>query len=189
MKSFLALVFFFLQLSSYAQKDCEYSTNVTDTIGTYKATPDYLMSEKIFAGKSAYLFFSLVNENGTPFLKVQLIQKSNDFIRATCLDANSKIYLQLVNGKIITLLHTNTENCGTMLRIEEENMNTRITAGNFLFMKGSIEDLKASPVSMVRIKYLTETVDYVMKKEFVSELLKTTLYPENYFVNHLKCID
>lgn len=189
MKRFLAFALFLIQISVFAQKDCVYNSNVTDTIGTYKSTPDYLISEKIFAGKSAYLFFSLVNQDGTPFLKVQLIQKSNEFIKATCLDKNSKIYLQLVNGKIITMIHTDSENCGTMLRLDDEKMNTRITAGDFMFVKGSFEELKASPVSLVRIKYLTETVDYVMKKEFTSELNKTTTYPENYFVNYLKCIE
>jgi hypothetical protein len=35
-----------------------------------------------------------------------------------------------------------------------------------MFLKGSIEELKALPVSMMRIKYLTENEDYVIKKNF-----------------------
>lgn len=189
MKSLLLTLFIFIQFTASAQKDCDFSTNVADTIGTYKATKDYLVHERIFAGNSTYIFFSLVNVDGTPYLKVQTVNKSTDFIKASCFDANSKIYLQLFNGKVITLIHTNTETCGNMVRLEEENKNTRILTGDFMFLKGSFEDLKSSPVSLIRIKYSTDNQDYVFKKELVSELMKQTYYPENYFIDYIKCIE
>lgn len=189
MKSLFFTFFIFFQLTVFAQKDCDYGTNVVDTIGSYKATKDYLVHERIFAGNSTYIFFSLINADGTPYLKVQSINKSKDFIKAVCFDITSKIYLQLANGKIVTLLHTETETCGTMVRIEEENMNTRVLTGDFMFLKGSFEDLKSSPVSLIRIKSVTETQDYIFKKELVSELMKQSYYPENYFMDYLKCIE
>lgn len=189
MKSLLFALFIFFQFSAFAQKDCEYSTNVVDTIGSYKSTKDYLVHERIFAGNTTYIFFSLLNADGTPYLKVQTVNKSSDFIKAICFDASSKIYLQLVNGKVITLLHTNTETCGTMVRLEEENKNTRILTGDFMFLKGSFEDLKSSPVSLMRIKSATDTQDYVFKKELASELMKRSYFPENYFIDYLKCVE
>jgi hypothetical protein len=189
MRSLLFSLFVFFHFSAVAQKDCDYSANVIDTLGSYKATKDYLVHERIFAGKSTYIFFSLINADGTPFLKVQTVSKADDFIKATCYDVNSKIYLQLVNGKIVTLLHTETETCGSMVRVEEENKYTRILTGDFMFLKGSFEDLKSSPVSIMRIKSVTETQDYILKKELNSELMKQTYYPENYFIEHLKCIE
>lgn len=189
MRSLLLTFFILLQLTVFAQKDCDYSANVVDTIGSYKATKDYLVHERVFAGNSTYIFFSLINADGTPYLKVQTISKSTDFIKASCFDINSKIYLQLANGKIITLLHTETETCGTMVRVEEENKYTRILTGDFMFLKGSFEDLKSSPVSLMRIKSVTDTQDYVFKKELVSELMKQSYYPENYFVDYIKCVE
>lgn len=188
MKSILFAFIFFFQISMFAQKDCDYSTNVIDSIGSYKTTKDYLVHERIFGGNSNFIFFSLVNADETPYLRVQAIQKSKDFLKANCFDANSRIFLQLVNGKIITLVHTDSETCGSMLR-SEDGMNTRVITGDFMFIKGSFEDLKASPVSIVRIKYLTETIDVVFKKELASELMKDTFYPENYFMNYLHCIE
>lgn len=189
MKSLLLSLFIFFQFNAFAQKDCDYGTNVVDTIGSYKATRDYLVHERIFAGNSTYIFFSLINADGTPYLKVQSVNKSSDFIKAVCYDINSKIYLQLVNGKIVTLIHTETETCGTMIRVEEENKNTRILTGDFMFLKGSFEDLKASPVSLIRIKSATDTQDYIFKKELSSELMKEKYYPENYFINFIKCVE
>jgi hypothetical protein len=58
-----------------------------------------------------------------------------------------------------------------------------------MFLKDSFEELKSSPVSMMRIKYLTDTEDYILKKEFKSELTNEIYNPENYFINNLKCIE
>jgi hypothetical protein len=62
-------------------------------------------------------------------------------MKANCFDKNSKLILQLNNGKIITLIHIDQENCGTMIR-DDKGFDNRITSGIFMFMKESFEDLK-----------------------------------------------
>jgi hypothetical protein len=188
MKHLIFITILFLNLNLFAQKPCDFSVNVTDSIGSYKATKDYLVCERNFGGNSSYLFFSLVLTDGLPTLNVQTIQKSKDFMRANCLDKNSKIYLQLDNGKIITLVHIDQENCGTSVR-DDKSFNNRITSGIFMFMKETFEDLKSSPVSFMRIKYTTETIDYIFKKELKSELDGQIYEPENYFINTLHCLN
>ena len=189
MKNFIIALFLIQTTFVLAQKPCEFGTIFTDSLGTYKATKDYLVHERNFAGTENYLFFSLINANGTPYLKLQTIQKSPDFIKVNCFDNNSKIYFQLTNGKIITMIHDKEENCGTMIRVENENKYSRVNSANFLFLKGSFEDLKSSPISIMRIKYGIDTFDYVMVKELKSELTKETYFPENYFIDYLNCLD
>lgn len=188
MKQLVIIVFLFVTGNLFAQTPCDYSTNVNDSIGTYKSTREYMISEKNFAGNSSYIFYSLALADGTPILSVQIIQKSKGFLKANCFDKNSKLFLQLHNGKIVTLLHIDQENCGTMLR-DDKDFDNRVMVGQFMFMKGSIEDLKSSPISLMRIKYLTETEDYVIKKEFQSELNNEVYQPENYFITNLRCIE
>jgi hypothetical protein len=186
MKRFLLLTLL-VQFSMNAQKPCEFSANVTDSIGTYKATKDYLVFERNFAGTAAYAFFSLVQTDGMPTLNVQLITKSKDFIKANCIDKNTKMYVQLDNGKIITLLHMDTENCGSVIRDDKGNSN-RVLSADFMFMKNTIEELKKSPISLLRIKYATETVDYIIKSELKSEMDGKTYEPGTYFMNTLHCV-
>lgn len=188
MKYLFFLFLSFLCLNASAQ-DCDYADKFSDSLGVYKATKDYMISEKNFAGKSSYIFFKLINSSGTPILNFQSIQKSADFIKATCFDAGSRLYLQLENGKIIMLMHTTDESCGTMMRVEEENKYTRFLSGNFLFIQGSMEELKSSPISLLRVKSATETTDYIVKKELISELTSKTYQPSAYFMNYLKCIE
>jgi hypothetical protein len=177
-----------LSFTVSAQKECEYSTNITDSLGNYKATKDYLLSEKKFGNNSEFVFVSLVNAEGQPALSLQIIQKSNEFISADCFDKNSKIYLQLFNGKIITLYHLDTENCGNMVLDDQKNYN-RVLTGYFLFPKGYTESLVASKISLMRIKFSTSTKDIILKDSFVAEMDNNTYYPENYFIDYLKCIE
>lgn len=97
MKNLLALAFVLISFVSFAQKPCEYTTNINDSIGTYKSTKEYMIAEKNFGETSSYIFFSLAVDDGMPFLNVQLIQKSKSFMKANCFDKNSKLFLQLNN--------------------------------------------------------------------------------------------
>jgi hypothetical protein len=188
MKYALILTFSFLSFNLFAQKPCEFSTNVTDSIGIYKSTTDYLISEKIFAGNSNYIFYSLVLTDDLPTLNVQFIQKSKNFMKVNCFDKDSRIYLQLQNGKIVTLKHIDQDNCGTMVR-DDKGYDNRIKAGIFMFQKDNFEDLIISPVSIMRIKYSTDIEDYVFKKEFTAELDGKVYRPETYFIDNIRCIE
>ena len=187
MKRFTLLLLLLSQLG-FSQMDCVYSTNVTDSLGTYKSTNGYIIHEKIFGGSSNYMFFSLVKSDGTPSLTLQMIEKSNQFIKAYCFDKNSKIHFQLENGKVVTLLHIDSEDCGTSLR-DEKGLNKRISTGYFLFMKDSYAELKNSPISLMRVKYTTEMIDYIVRKELKSELDSKIYRPSQYFMEYLKCVE
>lgn len=179
---------FFVAQAAIAQKPCEYATDVVDSIGTYKATKDFIFYEKNFGGTSSRLFFSLVLTDELPTLNTQFITRSKEFIKAYCFDKNSKMYLQLANGKVVTLVHIDSENCGTSLRDPKGGATNRVHSGIFMFMKDSFEELKKSPVILMRIRYGGETVDYIVKSEFVSESDGKTYKPETYFMDNLRCI-
>lgn len=187
MKSIITLTLFLLSFNLFAQKPCEFTTNISDSLGTYKTTKEYMVYEKNFAGNNSYIFYSIVLTNDIPTLKVQLVQKSKDFIKVTCFDKNSKLILQLNNGKIITFLHANLESCGTRIK-GEQGYDNRILTGIFIINKDAIAELKKSPVSLMEIKYATDTEDYIFKKELVSELNNQIYTPETYFMDNINCI-
>jgi hypothetical protein len=183
----LFLIIVLLSLNSFAQKPCEYSVNVKDSIGIYKETKSAIVHEFIFGNTSKYVFFSLALTDEMPSLTVQILQKSKDFLKVNCFNKNSRIFFQLENGKVVTLLASDQENCGAPVK-DDLGFNNRILSGTFLFLNGTIADLKTSPISTMRIKFTTESQDYIFKKELVSEMDKKTYYPGNYFIDFLPCI-
>lgn len=187
MKIQLLLISMLISFTLFAQKECEFTTNIKDSLGLYKSTKEYLIHERVFGNSQSFIYFSLINADGLLSLNIEMIQKSNDFIPAKCFDKNSKIYIQLNNGKIVTLLGLDQEMCGNSVR--NNNQNNRVLSGYFLFMKNSFEDLKNSPISFIRIKFATETIDYIIKGELVSEIDKKTYNPDHFFLDYLKCIE
>ena len=188
MKNLLIIAFLLLNIIALAQKPCEISADVTDSIGTYKTTKDYLVFEKNFAKTHDYIYFFLAKTDGTPTLNVQFINKSDGFIKAKCVDKNSKLYFKLQNGKIITMVAIDKDDCGTML-IDQLKNNNRILQSQFLFLNGNLEDLKSSPISFMKLRFMTGEEDYVFTKSLKSEMDGLYYEPENYFINYLKCIE
>jgi hypothetical protein len=182
------LIAMFFNLTLFAQKPCEFAVNVTDSLGTYKSTKEYMVYEKNFDGNSTYLFNSIVVTDGIPVLNVQFIEKNKGFIKAKCLDKNSKIYIQLNNGKIVTLMHIDKESCGTMIR-DEKGLNNRLLSGYFMFRKDDYTALKDSPISYIRVKYTAETEDFILRKAIKSEMNGQLYEPENYFINYFHCLE
>ena len=187
MKKSIIILFLLVSITSFAQKDCEYTSNVKDSVGTYKSTKDYVMYEKVFGNSQTSLFFSLINADGLLSLNLQIVQKSADVVPAKCFDKNSRIYIQLTNGKVITLLGLEQESCGNSIRIENDNC--RLLTGYFLFMKNTLEDLKNYPISFFRVKFAGATTDFIAKEVLVSEVDKKTYNPDHFFMDYLKCVE
>lgn len=189
MKHILSLLLL-LTLSVNAQKkDCIYDIEEKTDSTSLRVLPNVLMHEKIFGNTNEYLFFALLNDNGTPMLSIQQLQKSKDFIKTNCIAKNSKIVLQLMNGKIINLISSDEEACSVLTYDTKEKNNIRVLTGYFYFTKSNYEELKNSPVSLMRIQFAGETKDYILKNELNSETLKTTSKPDSYFMQFLKCVE
>jgi len=189
MKYIVSVLLLAIGLNGNAQqKNCEYDIEEKTDSTFIKKTVDYLIYEKDFVNSKNYIFFSLVNSDGTPYLNFQLMQKSKSFINPNCFDKASKISLQLTNGKIVTLLSAG-DACSQLMYDEKESNNIRLLNNYFLFSKEAYEDLKKYPISIMKVNFVTESVDYIFKKELKSEVFKGTYFPEKYFMNYINCME
>ncbi|MGV3459524.1 MAG: hypothetical protein ACO1N9_03600 [Flavobacterium sp.] len=190
MKKVLLLLMLGVTLTGMAQnKECDYSVNSKEDGKEIRTTKEYMMYERVFGGTSTFVFFSMTIADGLPLLNFQLLAKSKDFPKAQCFDKASKIYMQLENGKVVTLINAlDTESCAGLMYDSENQNNIRVLTGTFLFTKGSLEELEKSRVTLLRVKYATEQADYSIRKELTSETNTTKYTPESYFMNNLKCL-
>ncbi len=189
MKKILAFLLFIPVFAVAQINDCVYDIEEKTDTTSLKVLPQKLIHEKIFGNSSDFLFFSLVNENGVPILNIQLLQKSNDFIPTRCIGKTAKVFFQLNNGKIITLINAVEENCSDLSYDATTKNNIRILNAFFYFTKTNYEELKNSPVTFMRIQFSGETQDFILKAELESEILKTKTNPANYFIDFLKCVE
>jgi len=189
MRQILSLLLL-LTLSANAQKkDCIYEIEEKTDSTSLKTLPYKLINEKIFGNNKEFIFFGLLNNDGVPLLSLQQLQKSNDFIPTNCLSKNSKIVFQLLNGKIVTLFHAFEDVCSDLNYNSEEKSNIRILTAYFYFTKSNYEDLKTSPISLVRIQFSGAAKDYAIRTELISDSLQIKTNPANYFIEFLKCVE
>ena len=189
MKHLLTLFLLFTLTINAQKKDCIYDVEEKTDTTSLRVLPNVLIHEKIFGNTNEYLFFGLLNNNGIPMLGIQQLQKSKDFIKTSCIAKNSKIILQLANGKILSLISANDETCSELMYDSAEQNNIRILTGYFYFTKTNYDELKNSPIMLMRVQFASETKDYVLKSELTSETLKTTSKPDSYFIDYLKCVE
>lgn len=190
MKNFLIALSLFIGINTFAQnKDCKIDFE-EKTDSTYiKKTSEVLIHERVFGNNKEMVFFSLINIDGVPMLGFQQIQKSTEFIPAICFDKNSRIIFQLENGKFITLVNYSPESCSSLNYDSESKSNIRVITNYFMFVNSNYDDLKISPISIMKVQYVGDSKNIVFKNDIDSEMLKTTSKPTNYFIDYLHCIE
>ena len=189
MKNYLLILVLVPLMAAAQNKDCQYEVEEKTDSTSLKVLKEVLIDEKIFGNTNEYLFFSLLNNDGVPMLEIQVLQKSKDFIPTKCINPSSKIILQLKNGKIVTLIANTEESCSVLNYDSKDQNNIRILTGFFFFGKTNYEELKNSPVMLMRIQFAGDSKDYVIKNELSSETLQTKSKPDVFFINNIKCIE
>ena len=189
MKKYLLILVLLPLLAAAQNKDCQYEVEEKTDSTSLKVLKEVLIDEKIFGNTNEYLFLSLLNNDGVPMLEIQVLQKSKDFIPTKCINPSSKIILQLKNGKIVTLIANTEESCSVLNYDSKDQNNIRILTGFFFFGKTNYEELKNSPVMLMRIQFAGDSKDYVVKNELSSETLQTKSKPDVFFMNNIKCIE
>lgn len=174
---------------SFAQSNCQYEFE-EKTDSTYvKSLSEKIIYEKVFGSSRKFIYFKLMQTDGIPILNIQYIEKNTEFITVKCLDLNSKIIFQLANGKYVSLQSISENSCSSLYYNEEDKANVRFLNGYFAFTKPNYEELKKSPLSIMRLQFVGEKEDFNLKDEITSEITKETIEPNKIFIDYLKCIE
>lgn len=185
------IIFYLLIFStnSFAQnKDCMFEVN-EETDSTYtKVLPEKIIYESVFGSTTRFLSFKLYNIDGIMGLNFQYVQKSMNFLSSTCIDKDTKIYLQLSNGKEVKLINSlDQETCNSLNIDPISKNNIRVLNGYFNFTKENFEYLKTEKVYLVRIVTITGEERFIINSELKSEINKETSHPDQFFIEYLPC--
>ena len=191
MKTFIKYTAFLLLINlSFSQdKLCAFETNiVTDTSSTRVLT-DEIIDEYIFGNTTSFLTFKMFEADGILGINFQYLQKSKDFLTPICIDKNTKIVLELANGKQVKLVNsTEIETCNELQYDAVNKNNLRVLNGFFYFSPENFTDLKTEKVYLIKITANTGDVNFVIKPYLNSEIYKTKSKPDTYFIENLKCL-
>ena len=191
MKTFIKYAAFLLLINlSFSQdKLCAFETNiVTDTSSTRVLT-DEIIDEYIFGNTTSFLTFKMFEADGILGINFQYLQKSKDFLTPICIDKNTKIVLELANGKQVKLVNsTDLTTCNELQYDAINKNNLRVLNGFFYFSPENFTDLKTEKVYLIKITANTGDVNFVIKPYLNSEIYKSKSKPDTYFIENLKCL-
>jgi hypothetical protein len=191
MKTFLKLtaLLLFINFSFSQDKICDFETNiVTDTSSTRVLT-DEIIDESIFGNTTSFLTFKMFEVDGVLGINFQYLQKSKDILMPICIDKNTKIILELSNGKQVKLINsTELEACNDIQYDAINKNNVRVLTGFFYFTPENFQDLKTEKVFLIKIAAITGDVNFIIKPQLNSEIYKTKSTPDTYFIENLKCL-
>ncbi len=185
----LTALFLFANLSFSQDKICDFETNiVTDTSSTRVLT-DEIIDESIFGNTTSFLTFKMFEVDGVLGINFQYLQKSKDILSPICIDKNTKIILELSNGKQVKLVNSSELEICNQLQYDAVNKNNlRILNGFFYFTPENFQDLKTEKVYLIKISANTGDVNFVIKPTLNSEIYKTKSTPDTYFIENFKCL-
>lgn len=191
MKIYLKLIVLLIVTNfTFAQnKICDFEINiVTDTSSTRVLT-DEIIDENVFGNTTSFLTFKMFEVDGTLGINLMYLQKSKDILSPICIDKDTKIILELSNGKQVKLVNSSEVKVCNELQYDAVNKNNvRVLNGFFYFSPENFEDLKKEKVYLVKITAGTGDLSFVVKPQLNSEIFKTKSTPETYFIENLKCL-
>ncbi len=170
--------------------ECVYFQNYKNDFETYKSTRLYMVYLRSFSGNFERIYFTLAKKNEIPYLNIDLIYKgtNEEYGENICFDENSKLLIKLKDGKTVTLLHIENEDCYKNV-INGVRDVSRNLSGSFRFLQEDIEILKNSPLETMQIVFENEKKEYVFQITAYSEVENKTFEPQTYFQNYINCIE
>ncbi|MGL5277072.1 hypothetical protein [Myroides sp.] len=188
--TFLLLITLLCTTISQAQtKNCSIDyEEVTDSL-SIKKTNNVLVYEFNRVSSTSSLFFSLITTNGVPFLNIQYLQKSPDFIPINCVARKSMVSIKLVNGTTISAHYIDEDKCDTYTYDQQGQKNIRILDANFYIKKEHLALLKQSPISLVQIRFAGSTELFVIESELKSTIVDVKTSPTRFFIDNIPCIE
>ena len=191
MKTLLKLTAFllFANLSFSQVNACDFEIDVATDTSSTRVLKDKIIDESIFGNTTSFLTFKLFEVDGLLGVNFQYLQKSKEILTPICIDKNTKIFLELSNGKQVKMINsTEVETCNELQYDAVNKNNVRVLTGNFYFSPENFQDLKTEKVYLIKITANTGDVNFVIKPELNSEIYNEKSTPDTYFMDYLKCL-
>ena len=185
----LTVLLILTNLSFAQDKACEFEIDISTDTSSTRVLKDKIIDESVFGNTTSFLTCKLFEVDGILGVNFQYLQKSKDFLSPICMDKNTKIFLELSNGKQVKLVNsTDLETCNELQYDAINKNNLRVLSGFFYFTPENFIDLKTEKVYLIKIAANTGDVNFVVKPELNSEIYKTKSTPDTYFIDNLKCL-
>lgn len=173
---------------SFAQDECSYKINVDTEEENFKLTTEQLVEYELSRTQSVFIYFSLMREGDLSSLVMQISLNALEMPPIMCFDKKSRITFLLEDGSYVSLPYLDEVNCGRQTDHENQLDNSTSEAA-FFMNEESMVKLMESALKSMRITSMNTNFDIEFKRVLSNPAIEVPIYPQEYFINNLGCIE
>lgn len=167
---------------------CDIKINVDTEEEIFKLTQEQLVEYLISNNQTVFLYFSLMRENDIKSLVLQVSLNSAKMPPVLCFNKDSRITFKLSSGDYVPMRFLGEKICGRENDYENSLKNTT-SEGAFLISPEYIPLLKEHTLESMRLTTFANNFDIVFQELISNSEIKYPIYPKEFFIKNLECIE
>ncbi len=168
--------------------DCNYKINVDTEEEIFKLTQQSLAEFMVGKGQTVFMYFSLMKQGNIKSVVLHTSLNALEMPPMICYNDKSRITFQLENGDFVPAPFLGEETCGRQTK-GEESLNNMTSEGAFYIDEMSIERLSKSPLKSMRLTTMNTNFDVQFKEVISNKEIVEPIYPREFFIENLGCIE
>ena len=189
MKKIVLLLFLLTTVLSYAQAtDCDYKLKIDTEEEKFLLTNAELAEYMLGLDKTVFIYFSLMKEEDVKSLVLQISANAKkDVPPIMCFNKDSRVSFKLEDGSFVSLRYLGEELCGRQTE-NEDTLHNSTSEAAFYIDETNLQRLASSKITSMRITTMRTDFDVVFQEVLSNEGIPEPIYPKEFFLNHLQCL-
>jgi len=189
MKNSLILILFLLVTTlANSQEDCTYKLILDTDEESFKLTEEKLMEFILTPNENVFIYFSLLREADISSLILQISINAKEMPPIMCFDKKSRLSFKMTDGSFVSLPYLDEVNCGRQTDYEDQ-LDNSVSEAAFYMDVANMERLRAVQIESMRLTSMKTHFDIAFQNVLSNSEIETPIYPKEYFINTLGCIE
>jgi hypothetical protein len=188
MKYNLLLLLVCIYCFATAQSTCDYKINVDTQQEIFQLTQESLIDFTVGDKKTIFVYFSLMKQDSVKSVVLSISLNSQEIPPLICYNKKSRITFKLEDGTYVSAPYLGVDVCARQSKVENAIHNSTSEASFYLDSLAQ-KRLSRAPIESLRIGSLDTNFDLKLVEVISNDQLANPIYPKEFFINTLPCIE
>jgi hypothetical protein len=171
-----------------AQSTCDYKINVDTQQEIFQLTQESLIDFTVGDKKTIFVYFSLMKQDSVKSVVLSISLNSQEIPPLICYNKKSRITFKLEDGTYVSAPYLGVDVCARQSKVENAIHNSTSEASFYLDSLAQ-KRLSRAPIESLRIGSLNTNFDLKLVEVISNDQLANPIYPKEFFINTLPCIE
>lgn len=171
-----------------AQNSCNYRIQIDTEEEVFKITEEKLVEFMLAPKNSVFIYFSLMKQDEYASLVMQVSVNAVEMPPIMCFDSRSRVTFKLADDSYVALPYLDDVNCGEQTD-HTDRLDNSTSEAAFFIDESAMEKLQQSEIVSMRLTSMKTNFDVEFQKVISNQDIPVPIYPREYFINTLHCVE